>query len=46
MPTRERSAPTSGLVVSSLSPGLRPNHPRNTGGNAVTTRENCFLTAP
>jgi hypothetical protein len=31
--------PVKCLVVSSLSPGLRPDHPRNTGVNAATTRE-------
>jgi hypothetical protein len=30
--------PDKCLVVSSLSPGLRPGCPRNTGDNAVTTR--------
>jgi len=39
MPTRERSAPDKCLVVSSLSPALRPRCPRNTGANAATTRE-------
>jgi hypothetical protein len=31
--------PDKCLVVSSLSPGLRPFCPRNTGANAATTRE-------
>jgi hypothetical protein len=34
------------VPVSSLSPGLRPGCPRNTGANAATTREGlrrpCF----
>jgi hypothetical protein len=30
--------PDKCLVVPSLSPGLRPGCPRNTGANAVTTR--------
>jgi hypothetical protein len=30
--------PDKCLVVSSLSPGLRPGYPRNTGDNAATTR--------
>jgi hypothetical protein len=30
--------PDKCLVVSSLSPGLRPDCPRNTGANAATTR--------
>src|SRR5450759_3815572 len=37
-PTRERSAPLSAWSCSSLTPALRPFHPRNTGVNAVTTR--------
>jgi len=31
--------PDKCLVVSSLSPALRPGFPRNTGANAATTRE-------
>jgi hypothetical protein len=30
--------PDKCLVVSALSPGLRPDGPRNTGANAATTR--------
>jgi hypothetical protein len=34
-----KPSPDKCLVVPSLSPGLRPHCPRNTGANAVTTRE-------